>query len=153
MNQLYILTVSFIAMSLAQVFKPILYYLIKREWNFKLIFDSGGLPSSHRSTVTSLALSVGLIEGFDSTYFSITLIFAIITMYDAANVRYYSGKNIKLTKQLIEDLKISKEYLIKLTHPIYNEKIKEILGHSWLEVLAGAILGLVISGLSYLIIM
>ena len=80
-----------------------------------------------------------------------TFIYSMIIMYDAANVRYYSGKNIELTKQLIEDLSNSSDFLIKLTHPIYSEELKKILGHSWFEVFSGAVLGLLFSWISYLI--
>lgn len=146
----YIILVSFVSMSIAQLLKPIMYYLINKEIDLKILFDSGGLPSSHTSTVVTLASTVGLIEGYDSTLFAISVILALLTMYDAANVRYYSGKNIKLTKQLIEDLKSSTDFLVKFTHPIYSEKIKEILGHSWFEVFSGAVLGLAVTGVLYI---
>lgn len=150
-NTIYIIVVSFLAMSLAQLLKPFMYYAVNKEFNWRILFDSGGLPSSHSSAVTSLALTVGLLDNFSSTTFAVTFVYSMLIMYDAANVRYYSGKNIELTKQLISDLTHSSDFIIKLTHPIYNEKIKEILGHSWFEVFSGAILGLIVSGISYYI--
>lgn len=146
---LYPLAVSFVAMSLAQILKPILFYLVYGEWNFKLLTDSGGLPSSHSSTVVSLALSVGLIDNFSSMLFSVTVAFAMITMYDAANVRYYAGKNIELTRKLVDDLRSTDFYLKRLTDPIYDERIKQILGHNWFEVLSGALLGVVVALVAY----
>ena len=151
MKQLYPLWVSLAAMALAQGLKPILYYLINKEWNFQLLFDSGGLPSSHSSMVMALALSVGLLEDFSSTIFAVTVVFAFITMYDAANVRYYAGKNIQLTRKLIDDLKSTKFYTSYLDDPIYDIRIKEILGHKWFEVFTGALLGLIVAGLSYFV--
>ena len=122
--------------------KPFMHYLVHKEFNWEILFDSGGLPSSHSSAVASLVLTIGLLDNFSSTVFSVSFIYSMIIMYDAANVRYYSGKNIELTKQLIEDLSNSSEFLIKLTHPIYSEELKKILGHSWFEVFSGAVLGL-----------
>ena len=151
MKQLYPLWVSLAAMGLAQGLKPILYYLINKERDFQLLFDSGGLPSSHSSMVMALALSVGLLEDFSSTIFAVTVVFAFITMYDAANVRYYAGKNIQLTRKLIEDLKSTKFYTKYLDDPIYDIRIKEILGHKWFEVFTGALLGLIVAGLSYFV--
>lgn len=149
MRELYPLWVSLSALFIAQIFKPFFFYAIYKEWNYQLFFDSGGLPSSHSSMVTSLALSVGLIDNFSSTIFAVTVVLAIITMYDAANVRYYAGKNIQLTRRLIDDLKTTEFYTKKLNHPIYDVRIKEILGHNWFEVVSGAILGLLIALGSY----
>ncbi|NLC54386.1 MAG: divergent PAP2 family protein [Erysipelothrix sp.] len=151
MRQLYPIWVSMAAMAITQVLKPILFYLLHKKWNLRLLFDSGGLPSSHSSMVTSLVLSVGLLEDFSSTIFAVTVVFAFITMYDAANVRYYAGKNIQLTRKLITDLKASESYIQDLDDPIYDMRIKEILGHKWFEVFSGALLGLLIAGLSYFV--
>ena len=151
MRQLYPLYVAMAAMAITQILKPILYYLIRKEWKLELLFDSGGLPSSHSSMVSSLVLSVGLLEDFSSTIFAVTVVFPFITMYDAANVRYYAGQNIQLTRKLIDDLKSSVIYKQDLDDPIYDVIIKEILGHKWFEVFTGAILGLLIAGLSYFV--
>lgn len=151
MKQLYPIWVSLSAMMFTQALKPLLYYLQHKEWNFSLLFDSGGLPSSHSSMVTSLVLSVGLLEKFSSTIFAVTVVFAFITMYDAANIRYYAGRNIQVTKQLIADLKADNLDTQYLDNPIYDMRIKEILGHKWFEVVSGALLGLLIAGLSYFV--
>lgn len=151
MRQLYPIWVSIVAMAITQALKPFFYYLQHKSWNFKLLVDSGGLPSSHSSMVTSLVLSVGLLEKFSSTIFAVTVVFAFITMYDAANVRYYAGRNIQLTRRLIEDLKATELYTESLDDPIYDMRIKEILGHKWFEVVSGATLGLIIAGLSYFV--
>ena len=128
-----------LAAVLAQLLKPIIYYLRTRKWNLWLIKDSGGMPSSHTAMVTALALSVGLQERFSSTIFAVTLALAVIVIYDAANVRYYSGQNIKVTQQLVKD--VQEELNTEFTDPIYKIKLKDVLGHKWLEVIAGGILG------------
>ncbi|MBP3891765.1 MAG: divergent PAP2 family protein [Solobacterium sp.] len=130
---------------LAQVLKPFIYYMYHRQWQWKLMHASGGFPSSHSALVSALALSVGLHEQFRSTIFAVTLAMAVIVIYDAANVRYYSGQNIRITKQLIKDLQ--DELPIDLDDPIYETKIKDVLGHKWTEVFGGIALGLLIATL------
>ena len=107
------------------------------------MFESGGFPSSHSALVTALALSVGLQEQFRSAIFAVTLSLAVVVMYDAANVRYYSGQNIRITQQLLRDLKSETD--IELDDPIYDTKVKEVLGHKWREVIGGMLLGSVIA--------
>lgn len=151
MRTLYPIWVSLFSMALAQVLKPFLYYLYYKKWKWSLLFDSGGLPSSHSSMVSALVLSVGLLENFSSTIFAVTVVFAFITMYDAANVRYYAGQNIQVTRKLIRDLKSADFVEEDFEDPIYDMPIKEILGHKWFEVFTGAGLGLLIAGISYFV--
>jgi acid phosphatase family membrane protein YuiD len=124
---------------LAQLLKPIVHYIKTGKWNLWLIKDSGGMPSSHTALVTALALSVGLQEAFSSTIFAVTAALAVIVIYDAANVRYYSGQNIKVTQQLVKD--VQEELNTEFTNPIYQIKLKDVLGHKWMEVVGGGILG------------
>ena len=124
---------------LAQFLKPFIYYCVKHEWHWHLAHDSGGFPSSHSALVSALALSVGLQEKFSSTLFAVSLAFACIVIYDAANVRYYSGQNIRVTQQLVHD--IQEEFHIKFLNPLYHTKMKEVLGHKWFEVIGGIVLG------------
>ncbi|NLY62364.1 MAG: divergent PAP2 family protein [Erysipelothrix sp.] len=151
MKQLYPIWISFSALIIAQALKPLSSYIKTRKWNLHLFFDSGGLPSSHSSMVSALVLSVGLVEKFSSTIFAVTVVFAFIVMYDAANIRFYAGKNIQTTRQLIRDLKANKIHSPILNDPIYEAPTKEILGHSWLEVICGALLGLVVAWIWFLI--
>ena len=127
----------------AQVLKPFFAYFKGREFRPNLVFASGGMPSSHTAGVVGLCVSVGIQEGLKSPLFAITLAFAFVTAYDAANVRYYAGKNIKLTKQLIKDLRDNDD--IELDEPIYDEPFKDVLGHRWSEVYVGGILGIIIA--------
>ena len=128
---------------LAQLLKPIVHYMKTGKWNLWLIKDSGGFPSSHSALVTALALSVGLQERFSSTLFVVTLALAVIVVYDAANVRYYAGQNIRLTKQLARDVQ---EHLnTEFENPVYNIKLKDVLGHRWIEVFGGITLGCIVA--------
>ena len=128
---------------LAQVLKPVIYYIKDRRWNLHLLIDSGGMPSSHTALVSALALSVGLQERFSSTIFAVTLVLAVIVIYDAANVRYYSGQNIKVTQQLVKD--VQENLGTEFDNPIYQTKLKDVLGHKWMEVIGGLVLGALIA--------
>ncbi len=139
---------AIIACVLAQILKPFCYWIIHRQWRSELFIAAGGMPSSHSALVSSLSLAVGLVEKFSSTIFAVTLAFSLIVTFDACNVRYYSGQNISLTKKLIEDL--TELGNLKPTDPIYSKKMKEVLGHTYLEVLGGIILGLLTSYVYYL---
>ena len=130
---------AILSAALAQLLKPIVHYMKTGKWNLWLIKDSGGMPSSHTALVTALALSVGLQEAFSSTIFAVTAALAVIVIYDAANVRYYSGQNIKVTQQLVKD--VQEELNTEFTNPIYQIKLKDVLGHKWMEVVGGGILG------------
>ena len=134
---------------LAQFLKPVFYWLVHREWKWNLVKDSGGFPSSHSAMVSALALSVGIRESFNSTIFAVTMALACIVIYDAANVRYYSGQNIKITQQLIKD--IQKQTDVKFEDPIYHTRVKQVLGHRWIECIGGILIGLIIALLFTLI--
>ena len=95
------------------------------------------------SAAGALALSIGLQENFSSTMFATALTLAVIVIYDAANVRYYSGQNIKITQQLVKD--VQETLNTEFDDPIYSVKIKDVLGHKWVEVIGGICLGCCIS--------
>ncbi len=133
----------------AQIMKPFYYYRINKEWDWDLIFDSGGFPSSHTATVISLTIAIAIVEGIDSSIFALTLIFALIVCYDAANVRYYAGQNIKVTQQLVKDLQDLTQ--TKLDDPIYMTNLKNVLGHKWIEIIGGFIWGAIVAAFWFLI--
>lgn len=145
LGNLYPFWAAISANLIAQLIKPVFRYYRTGKWELKLLVDSGGFPSSHTSTVTALSLAVGIQEKFSSTLFAVVLMFSLIVMYDAANVRYYAGRNIQITQQLIRDIQTLTT--IKLDDPIYLLKVKEVLGHQWFEVFGGAILGLLVASL------
>ncbi len=145
LGNLYPFWAAISANLIAQAIKPVFRYYRTGKWESRLLWDSGGFPSSHTSTVSALSLAVGFQERFSSTLFAMVLIFSLIVLYDAANVRYYAGRNIQLTQQLVKDIQTLST--IKLNDPIYLMKIKEVLGHQWFEVIGGVVLGLTVAGL------
>lgn len=141
-SSLYPLVTALLSNILAQVLKTVVYYYRTGKWDFHWVIASGGFPSSHSSTVTALSLSIGIQEGFDSAIFAVTTIFSFIVMYDACHVRYYSGKNIVLTQQLVKDLREMTG--LHFDDPIYQEKLKNVLGHKFVEVIGGFVVGLAV---------
>ena len=141
-SSLYPLVTALLSNILAQVLKTVVYYYRTGKWDFHWVLASGGFPSSHSSTVTALSLSIGIQEGFDSAIFAVTTIFSFIVMYDACHVRCYSGKNIELTQQLVKDLREMTG--LHFDDPIYQEKLKNVLGHKFVEVIGGFVVGLAV---------
>ena len=131
----------------AQLMKPLVYYLKTHKWKPHLVMEAGGMPSSHTALVSALSLAVGIQENFNSTIFAVTLAISLITAYDAANVRYYAGENIRITHQLIRD--IQELMSLEFNDPIYATKVKEVLGHKWIEVIIGGLWGVVVALLLY----
>ena len=129
-----ILLISIFSCFLAQFIK--IFTGKEKRIDFKRIIISGGMPSSHSSFVTSLAMLVGFDKGFASTEFAITAVFAIIVMYDASGVRRAVGKQAEILNQIVDDF----------FHGKFDQhkKLKELVGHTPKEVLFGALLGIII---------
>ena len=129
-----ILIISIFSCFLAQFIK--IFTGKEKRIDFKRIIISGGMPSSHSSFVTSLAMLVGFDKGFASTEFAITAVFAIIVMYDASGVRRAVGKQAEILNQIVDDF----------FHGKFDQhkKLKELVGHTPKEVLFGALLGIII---------
>lgn len=130
-----VLGISIFACFLAQFIK--IFTGKEKRIDIPRIFTSGGMPSSHSSFVTSLATLVGMDLGFDSTEFAIVTVVALIIMYDAAGVRRAVGKQAKILNQMIEDFHHTKH--------IEQTKLKELIGHTPLEVYSGALLGVLVA--------
>ena len=122
-----------------QVFK-LVYDLVKtKKFNFKRIMGAGGMPSSHSAVVTSLTTLVGKDVGVNSPVFAIALIFSFVVMYDACGVRRAAGKQATLLNKIIETP--------GLTGVQVQEKLVEVLGHTPLQVLVGAIIGIIVGSI------
>ncbi len=132
-----VLVTAILGWFIAQVLKVLFILIRYRKWDFRRMIGSGGMPSSHSSFVTSLATGVGLIEGFDSTLFSVCIVFAMVVMYDAAGVRRAAGQQAKILNQIVDQWG-------KEDHTHTEKRLKELLGHTPKEVFAGAVLGVVI---------
>lgn len=123
-----------------QTFK-VIYDLIKtKKFNFKRIMGAGGMPSSHSATVTSLAVLIGRDSGFNSPMFALSIVFAFVVMYDAAGVRRAAGKQASLLNKLIETP--------GLTGMQVSERLVEVLGHTPLQVIVGALIGILVGAIA-----
>ncbi|HPT82449.1 MAG TPA: divergent PAP2 family protein [Limnochordia bacterium] len=131
-----VLMASFLAWALAQLLKIVSWAVTRGKLNFRRLVEPGGMPSSHSAFVTSLATGIGLTEGFDSTIFALAAVFALIVMYDAAGVRRAAGKQARVLNAIIEDLN---------RRELHPERLRELLGHTPVEVVAGALLGVLIA--------
>ena len=123
----------------AQVLKTAIDAYFNKGINWERMTGSGGMPSSHSSTVVSLAVAIGVSYGADSTLFALALIFAIVVMYDATGVRRETGKQAVILNRLLLDNPFS------WTGEEFDKKLKEYVGHTPLQVLMGAILGVLIA--------
>lgn len=119
-----------------QLFKLIWDLVETKKFNFKRILGAGGMPSSHSAVVTSLATMIGRQYGVASPIFAMSIIFAIVVMYDAAGVRRAAGKQAQLLNKIVETP--------GLTGVQVSEKLVEVLGHTPTQVFVGAIIGIII---------
>ncbi len=118
------------------VLKGLIEFIRTKKIDLSRFFGPGGMPSSHSTIVTSLATCVGIYEGFDSTIFVVCCALALIVMYDASGIRRAAGEHAKIINIIIEAWEEKNPILS-------DEKLKEILGHTPLQVAAGAVLGVV----------
>lgn len=128
-----ILVIAVITWFVAQVAKPFLGYLITREFDWKMFFSTGGMPSSHSTLVTSIAIGVGLIVGWSTPEFAIAAILAAVVIYDAAGVRRQAGIHAQAINVLVQE--------VMQGHPISDKELREVLGHTPIEVFGGILWG------------
>lgn len=131
-----------IAWILAQGLKPIIYWFTRRKWDWHWLYSPGGMPSAHSAAVSSLATSVGLREGFSDSTFAVALVTAIVVLYDAAGVRRAASIQAHILNQILKELFSG--------HPIGQEHLKELIGHTPFEVVMGATLGVTTSVVLYI---
>lgn len=123
---------------LAQFWKYLMDRRRHGESNLSVLFSTGGMPSSHSSTVTALGTSVGLVAGWESPAFAVAACFAFITMFDAAGLRRSASLQAMALNQIIREL-------LAPDHNLNRRKLKELLGHTPLEVMVGATLGVAVA--------
>ncbi len=133
-----ILLCAMTAWFIAQALKVPIYWVVERELNWRRWVGSGGMPSSHTALVVSLAAMVGASEGFATASFALSFALAVIVMYDAAGVRRETGTQATVINKILHDILIDGKR-------ITEEELKELVGHTPLEVFAGAILGLIVA--------
>ena len=127
-----------IANLIAQLFKFVADWRCHGHPNFDLLVATGGMPSSHSSTVTALSTSVGLVAGWDTPVFAVALCFAFVTMFDAAGLRRSASLQAQALNVIVREL-------LAPDHRLNHHKLKEFLGHTPREVIAGAVLGVAVS--------
>ncbi|HJW91403.1 MAG TPA: divergent PAP2 family protein [Anaerolineales bacterium] len=138
-----ILIAGFSAWSLAQIIKVPLFYLTDRELDWTLLLRAGGMPSSHSALVAGTAHAIGLFIGFDTPLFALAVAVAIIVIYDATGIRRQAGKHAEIINAMVRDLTSG--------HPLREEQLREVLGHTPLEALGGTLLGLLIAQLLWFV--
>ena len=125
--------------TVAQISKTIIYLIVNKELRLERMCGGGGMPSSHSATVCGLATATGMIYGGNSIEFAVTFVLAMIVMYDAMNVRMETGRQGKVLNDMIEVF----QKMGKNVSP--EERLKELVGHTPLQVLVGAITGIVVA--------
>jgi len=135
---------AFGAWAVAQLLKTPIHYLRTHQWDWSLLLRAGGMPSSHSALVAATAYGVGLYHGYDSSDFAIAVALAVIVIYDATGVRRQAGKHAERINAIIQDLRSGRPHWREM-----EEQLKEVLGHTPLEALAGTILGIVIVQLAW----
>jgi acid phosphatase family membrane protein YuiD len=137
----HVLWIAVIACILAQILKLVIEFARHGKVTFRTLVETGGMPSAHSALVTALATGVGQTAGWASSEFAIACIFAIIVMYDAAGVRQAAGRQARILNQIVNEL-------FREHHELNQERLKELLGHTPVQVFAGCALGVVVSWLA-----
>jgi acid phosphatase family membrane protein YuiD len=125
----------------AQFAKMINCFIGSHRLDFSYMVSTGGMPSAHSSMATALATSLGLCEGFDSPIFALGAAFAVVVMFDAQSVRKAAGEQAKVLNSIVDEL--------LREHHLSETKLKELLGHTRLEVFMGMLTGIVTAMASF----
>ena len=133
-NRFFIVSVS--SWFVAQFLKTVIYALENKKWDWSRLFGDGGMPSGHSATVSSLAIMSALTFGFDSFQFAVTAILAIIVCHDAMGVRLETGKQAVKINEILE------AFELLAPDKISEANLKEFVGHTPIQVMAGILLGI-----------
>ncbi len=132
-----ILLISLAASLSAQLVKLLLVYIQSGKLRMHVLVETGGMPSSHSALVAALATGIGRSQGWDSPQFTIAAVFAFIVMYDAAGIRLAAGKQAKVLNQIVVEV-------FEEDHELTGDPLKELLGHTPIQVLVGAVFGILL---------
>lgn len=133
----HILMVTLFAWFIAQTIKVALGVLRTKHFDFRWFIGTGGMPSAHAAGSSALAVVVGMDYGFSTPLFALAAVFAIVTMFDAQGVRRSSGKQAQLLNKILDD--------IYWKGKIQEDRLKELLGHTPVEVFMGSIIGILLA--------
>ncbi len=139
-----IIVTGIIAWLTSQVLKTIINLIVNREFSLERLFGDGGFPSSHSATVTSVAVMAGLTCGLASPEFGIAFFLAVIVMHDARGVRLETGKQAKVINDLTEFIET-----LAGTDLTPEDKLKELVGHTPLQVFSGSVLGIIVAAIMH----
>lgn len=128
---------AFVAWLIAQFTKMGNAFLKTRKLDFRFLVSTGGMPSAHSAMVSGLATSIGLNAGYNSSIFALALAFALLTMFDASTVRRAAGEQARLLNEMVDEL--------FKKHRFSEIKLKELLGHTPLEVFFGMAMGIMVA--------
>lgn len=132
-----VLIITLIVWVVAQSIKVSLGVIEEKKFNFKWFVGTGGMPSSHAAGATALAVTSGLQLGFDSVAFALAAIFALVTMFDAQGVRRATGQQAQILNRIMDD--------IYWRGKVESGQLKELIGHTPVQVFVGSLLGFVVS--------
>jgi acid phosphatase family membrane protein YuiD len=121
----------------AQFSKPFVQYLREREWAWSWFFSAGGMPSTHSAIITAATVGLGMEVGFGTPEFAFCVAVCMVVLYDAAGVRRQAGEHARVINAIIDDLAHG--------HPLKEENLKELLGHTPGEVVIGVLVGVTIA--------
>ena len=131
------LTLGIIGWAGAQILKVFVVLLTKHRLDLGVVLSGGGMPSSHSATVCAVATSIGLMNGWDSAIFALAAVTAFVVMYDAFNVRRAAGEQAKILNYMMS-------HWMLMTPEMFGKELKELLGHTPIQVFAGGALGILI---------
>ncbi len=134
-----ILDVVAVAWFIAQFYKVVSAIVSKKKFEIKRLWNTGGMPSSHSSAVSSLATAIGITQGLYTPLFAAVVVLAIIVMHDAAGIRRAAGQQAGVLNKITESL------TSLFDERFSNKQLKELLGHTPVEVFVGAILGIAVA--------
>jgi uncharacterized protein len=120
------------------------------SWNWKELWTTGGMPSSHSAGVTSLTTYIGLRNGFSSIPFALSTVLSLVVMYDAMGIRRHAGLIASEVNELEEAVEELSKQHPQMTRPKKDQELEERLGHLPEEVAGGALLGILLGALSYM---
>ena len=139
-----VLIVALVACFSAQLLKFFVGVVLEKKLHLRTLFETGGMPSSHSAFVAAMAAGVGASIGWDSPEFAIAFVVATIVMYDASGVRQEAGKHAKALNRLIDETFTGDSSW-------EDGRLKELLGHTSIEVFAGAVWGVTVFSLATLV--
>jgi len=131
-----VLVSAVVGWTVAQILKTLVDFALNEKFSAERLVGSGGMPSSHSATVCALTTSAGMRYGVGAFEFAISFMFAAVVMYDAIGVRQETGKQAKLLNMIME------QDFFKLDNDQFQKRLKEFVGHTPLQVFAGAVLGI-----------